>query len=44
MEIEAQEKLIKYQKAYGISNSENEQTKKALTDYYEELEEFRKGN
>ena len=44
MEIEAQEKLIKYQKAYGISDVENEQTKKALADYYEELENFRKGN
>jgi len=44
MEIEAQEKLIKYQKAYGISQTENEQTKKALADYYEELENLRKGN
>ena len=44
MEIEAQEKLIKYQKAYGISDVENEQTKKALIDYYKELANFRKGN
>jgi len=44
MEIEAQEKLIKYQKIYGISDVENEQTKKALKNYYEEFENFRKGN
>jgi len=44
MEIEAQEKLIRYQKVYGISDLENEQTKKALADYYEELKNFRKGN
>ncbi|MCL2517934.1 MAG: hypothetical protein FWF15_05165 [Oscillospiraceae bacterium] len=42
MEIEAQKKLIKNQKAYGISDIENEQTKKALTDYYKELENLRK--
>ena len=44
MEIETQEKLIKYQKAYGISDVETEQTKKALSDYQDELKDFRKGN
>ena len=41
MEIEAQDKLIKYQKAYGLSDLENEQTKRALDGYIKELDEYR---
>ncbi|NMO94991.1 WXG100 family type VII secretion target [Paenibacillus lemnae] len=33
MEIEAQEKLIRYRKAYGIPNNETRQTIQALRDY-----------
>ena len=36
-EIEAQEKLLRYQKAYGLTNIEVEQTEKALNDYKNEL-------
>jgi len=42
MDIEAQEKLIKNQKAYGIPDIENEQTEKALNKYREALENYRK--
>lgn len=36
-EIEAQEKLLRYQKAYGLTKIEVEQTEKALNDYKNEL-------
>lgn len=39
MEIEAQEKLIKYRKAYGIPNNETRQTIKALREYRRGLSE-----
>jgi hypothetical protein len=35
-EIEAKEKLIKYQKQYGIPNHENQQTKMQLDELYKE--------
>ena len=36
-EIEAQEKLLRYQKAYRLTKIEVEQTEKALNDYKNEL-------
>lgn len=42
-EIEAQEKLIRNQKAYKLSDKEVKQTEKALKSYKKELEEFMKG-
>lgn len=39
MEIEAQEKLIRYRKAYGIPNNETRQTIQALRDYRKLLSE-----
>lgn len=42
-EIEAQEKLIKYQKAYKLTKEEVIQTEKALKSYQKELEDLRKG-
>lgn len=43
-EISAQEKLLKYQKAYKLTMQEVKQTEKALRDYTKELEELlRKG-
>lgn len=43
-EIEAQKKLIKYQKAYKISDAETAQTKYALKQYRAMLEEYYKGS
>lgn len=42
-EIEAQEKLIKYQKAYKLTHAEVKQTEKALKSYRKELEHLLKG-
>lgn len=42
-EIEAQKKLIKYQKAYKLTPAEVKQTEKALKNYKQELMEFLKG-
>lgn len=41
-EIEAQEKLLRYQKAYGLTKIEVEQTEKALNDYKNELKLYYK--
>lgn len=42
-EIEAQEKLIKYQKAYKLTPAEVKQTEQALKSYRKELEDLLKG-
>lgn len=42
-EIEAQEKLIKYQKAYKLTPAEVKQTEQALKSYGKELEDLLKG-
>jgi len=42
-EIEAQEKLLKYQKSYKLTKAEIVQTQKALKEYQEELEKLVKG-
>lgn len=42
-EIEAQKKLIKYQKSYKLTPAEVKQTEQALKNYKQELEEFLKG-
>lgn len=43
-EIAAQEKLLKYQKAYRLTSAEVKQTQKALKDYKKELEDYQKGS
>lgn len=42
-EIEAQEKLLKYQKSYKLTKEEVLQTEKALKAYQKELSELLKG-
>lgn len=42
-EIEAQKKLIKYQKAYKLTQAEVKQTEQALKSYRKELEDLLKG-
>ena len=42
-EIEAQEKLLKYQKSYKLTKSEIKQTEKALKAYKKELDVLLKG-
>jgi len=43
MEIEAKERLIKYQKAYKITDYEIGILKEVLNEYITELENLRKG-
>ena len=43
-EIEAQEKLLKWQKAYKLTDAEVELTKINLANYRKELEEFLEGS
>lgn len=42
-EIKAQEKLLKNQKAYRLTNKEVRQTEKALKSYQQELKDYQKG-
>ena len=41
-EIEAQQKLLKYSKAYKLTELEIEHTKYALKEYQKELDEYNK--
>ncbi|MCL2816116.1 MAG: hypothetical protein FWD23_16100, partial [Oscillospiraceae bacterium] len=44
MEVQAKEKLIKYQKAYKITDYEIDVIKNSISEYKEKLENLKKGD